>query len=119
MADNTPGSPQTMPLSGTGVAPAMVTPTSLEFGTVTGSPTGAPQTVVLKNNLPTTLTDFSYSTEVPFAASKCGTTLASKTGGTISVTFSPPTMGPARGTLSVSDSPNNSSRTVCLSGAGD
>ena len=121
VTDNAPGSPQTVPLSGTGVAQTTLTPTSLAFGDVKIGTTSAAKKVTLKNNLPTTLTGISYSTAAPFAVSTstCGTTLASKTSCTISVTFSPTTIGPASGTLNVTDSANNSPQTVSLSGTGD
>ena len=120
VADNAPGSPQTVPLSGTGVAQATVTPTSLAFGNVRVGTTSVAKKVTLRNNLPTTLTGISISTVGPFSVSgsTCTTTLASKTSCTISVTFSPTTIGPASGTLGVTDSANNSPQTVSLSGTG-
>jgi hypothetical protein len=121
VADNAPGSPQTVLLSGTGVAQATVTPTSLAFGSVRVGTTSAAKKVTLKNYLPTTLTGISYAVTGPFevSASTCGTTLASKASCTISVTFSPTTVGSASGTLNVTDSANNSPQAVSLGGTGD
>jgi type 1 fimbria pilin len=75
----------------------------------------------LRNNQPTALTGITYSTAPPFAisTSTCGTTLDSKKSCTISVTFSPTETGVATGTLTVTDSANDSPQTVTLSGTGD
>lgn len=115
------GSPQTVPLSGMGVAQATVTPTALTFPTTKVSKTSAPKNVVLKNNLPTTLTGISYSATGPFSISTttCTTTLASGKICTISVTFTPTETGKVSGTVDVSDSANNSPQRVSMSGTGD
>ncbi len=114
-------SPQTVTLSGTGIAQTTLTPTSLTFPETKVGDTSGAKNVTLKNNLPTSLTGMSYSTTGPFAvaASTCTTTLDSKKSCTISVTFSPTATDGASGTLTVSDSANNSPQTVSLSGSGD
>jgi hypothetical protein len=119
--DNASGSPQTVSLSGTGVAQATLTPASHTFPKTKVGDTSAAYKFTLENNLPTTLTGISYSTAAPFAvsASTCGTTLDSKKSCTISVTFSPTANGKATGTLSVSDSANDSPQTASLAGTGD
>ncbi|HEY3973038.1 MAG TPA: choice-of-anchor D domain-containing protein [Candidatus Sulfotelmatobacter sp.] len=121
VSDNAPGSPQTVPLSGTGIVQTTLTPSSLTFAKQKVGTTSAAKNVTLKNNLPTTLTGISYSAAAPFAVSTstCGTTLATKASCTISVTFSPTTTGIATGTLSVNDSADNSPQTVSLTGTGD
>jgi uncharacterized repeat protein (TIGR03803 family) len=120
IADNAPGSPQTVALSGTGVAQATVNPTSRTFPETKVGSTSAAKNVTLENNLPTTLSGISYKTAAPFAVSSstCGTTLASKTTCTISITFSPTAEGTANGTLTVRDSANDSPQTVSLTGTG-
>lgn len=120
VADNAPDSPQTAALSGTGVAQATVTPTSITFPNTRVGSTSKAKNVTLKNNLSTTLSGISYTTAAPFAVSgsTCGTTLPSKASCIISVTFSPTTSGQASGTLSVKDSANNSPQTVSLTGTG-
>ena len=119
--DNASGSPQTVPLSGTGVAQAALTPASYAFPKTKVGDTSAAHKFTLKNNLPTTLTGISYSIAAPFAVSTttCGTTLDSKGSCTISVTFSPTATGTAAGTLTVNDSANDSPQTASLSGTGD
>jgi hypothetical protein len=117
--DNASNNPQSVPLSGTGIAQATLMPASYDFGKIKVGNTSV-RKFTLVNNLPTTLTGISYSTAAPFAvsASTCGTTLNSKDSCTISVTFSPTETGTATGTLTVNDSANNSPQTVSLSGTG-
>jgi nucleoside-specific outer membrane channel protein Tsx len=119
--DNASGSPQTMSLSGTGVAQATLTPSSHTFPKTKVGSTSAPYNFTLRNNLSTTLTGISYSTAAPFAVStsSCSTTLDSKKSCTISVTFSPTVTGAAAGTLTVNDSANVSPQTARVSGTGD
>jgi trimeric autotransporter adhesin len=119
--DNATGSPQTVSVSGTGEVQASLTPASHTFPKTKVGDTSAAYKFTLKNNLPTTRTGISYSTTAPFAVSTstCGTTLDSKESCTISVTFSPTATGKATGTLSVSDSANNSPQTASLAGTGD
>lgn len=119
--DNATGSPQSVPLSGTGEAQATLTPASFTFNTTKVGRTSGAHAFKLKNNLPTTLTGISYSITGPFAVSSstCSTTLASKEFCEIDVTFSPTQTGPASGTLTVNDSANNSPQSANLSGTGD
>ncbi len=119
--DNASGNPQTVSLSGTGVAQATLTPSSYTFPKTKVGSTSTAKTFTLKNNLPTTLTGISYSTKAPFtvSTSTCTTTLNSKKSCTISVTFSPTVTGTKTGTLTVNDSANNSPQTSSLTGTGD
>lgn len=119
--DNAPGSPQTVPMSGTGVAQTVVTPTSLTFRKQKVGTTSPPKNVTLKNNLNTNLTGISYKATKPFSvsASTCGTTLASHSSCTISVVFTPTVIGEVTGTLTIKDSANNSPQIVNLTGTGD
>ena len=119
--DNASGSPQTVSLSGTGEAQATLTPASYTFKKTQVGKTSAAYKFTLKNNLSTTLTGISYSTAAPFAvsASTCGTTLDSKKSCTISLTFSPASEETFTGTLTVTDSANDSPQTSSLSGTGD
>jgi hypothetical protein len=119
--DNASTSPQTVPLSGTGEAQATLPPASYTFKETKVGDTSAAYKFTLKNNLPTTLTGISYSTAAPFtvSATTCGTTLDSNKSCTISVTFSPTSEETFTGTLTVTDSANNSPQTSTLSGTGD
>ena len=98
-----------------------MSPTSLTWIDEKVGKTSNPKNVILTNNLPTTLTGISWKATQPFAVSgsTCGTTLASKTNCTISVTFTPTVKGTVTGTLTVTDSANNSPQKVSLTGTGD
>ena len=119
--DNAPGSPQKVPMSGTGIAQTVVTPMSLTFAKQKAGTTSAAKKVTLKNNLDTNLTGISYIATKPFSvsASTCKTTLASNSSCTISVVFTPPVTGTVTGTLTIKGSANNSPQIVSLTGAGD
>ena len=118
--DNVPGSPQTVPMTGTGVPQASLMPSSLTYPRTKVGNTSAPKNVNLRNNLPTTLTGITFSTTGPFAVSSktCGTTLASGSTCSFSIVFKPTVTGPASGTFTVRDSANNSPQSTSLSGNG-
>jgi hypothetical protein len=120
ITDNADNSPQSVPLSGTGVLQATLTPTTATYATQAVGTTSAPKTFTLTNNLTITLTSIAISTTGDFAvsATACTTSLAPKSSCTISVTFSPTTTGKRTGQLSVSDSADNSPQTAALSGTG-
>jgi hypothetical protein len=110
-------------LSGTGVAQASVSPTSLTFSKQSVGTTSAAQTVTLRNNLLTTLTisSFTFNGADPgdFAQTNtCGGGPAAQSTCTISVTFKPVATGTRTATLNVNDSANNSPQTVSLTGTG-
>ena len=114
----------TSSLTGTGVAQATASPTSLTFPKQTVGTTSAPQNVTLKNNL---LTDLSISGltfagadsgDYAVSSTTCGSSLPSKTACTVSVTFTPTATGTQTALLNVSDSANNSPQAVSLTGTG-
>lgn len=119
--DNAPGSPQTVPMSGTGIAQTVVTPMSLKFTKQKVGTTSPPKKVTLRNNLDTNLTGISYAATKPFtvSGSTCGTTLGSDASCTISVMFTPTVTGTVTGKLTITDSANNSPQIVSLTGTGD
>jgi hypothetical protein len=121
ITDNAPNSPQTVPLSGTGVAQATLTPAT---GTYSARKVGTTspvklftltnkQSVALNNIASSTTGDFSISTTT------CTTSLAAKSKCTIGVTFTPTATGTRTGTLSVSDSASNSPQISTLTGTGN
>ena len=55
ITDNASNSPQTVPLSGTGIAPVTLTPTSATYAAQTVGTTSLPKTFTLKNNQSVTL----------------------------------------------------------------
>jgi len=120
LTDNANDSPQTVSLSGTGVLPATLTPVTAMYATQEVGTTSAAKTFTLTNNQTIALTSIAISTTGDFAvsATACTTSLAPRSKCTISVTFSPTTTGKRTGTLSVSDSADNSPQTATLSGMG-
>ena len=116
--DNATGSPQTVPLSGTGVVQASLTPASMTFANTAVGGTSAAKIFTLTNDLNASLNSISISTTGPFsvATTTCGSSLAQKTTCTISVVFKPTGSGATTGSLSVSDSANNSPQKSTLKG---
>src|SRR5271165_5957224 len=119
ITDNASNSPQTVSLTGTGIAQTTVSPASLSFGNQAEGTSSAAKTVKLTNNLPTALSISSIGVTGNFAQTNtCGTSLSGGTNCTISVTFTPTALGSQTGTLTISDSATNSPQTVPLTGNG-
>jgi hypothetical protein len=118
--DNAANSPQTVPLSGTGVEPATLTPASAVYAKQQVGTTSAAKTFTLTNNQPVDLTGIAISTTGHFAvsATTCAASLNAKAKCTISVTFSPTETGIQTGQLIVQDSASNNPQTSNLSGTG-
>jgi hypothetical protein len=124
VTDSANNSPQSVDLTGTGIVPMLVTPSSLTFAAQTVGTTSAAKIVTIKNNLPTTLTmsgnTFAGTNAGDFAqsATTCGTTLAAGAKCTVSITFAPTATGSRVAELDVVDSAITSPQTVALSGTG-
>ncbi len=120
LTDNASNSPQTVPLSGTGIAPVTLTPTSATYAAQTVGTTSLPKTFTLKNNQSVTLSSIVISTTGDFSVSTttCTTSLAAKTNCTIKVVFKPTATGTRTGKLSVTDSASNSPQSSNLTGTG-
>jgi uncharacterized repeat protein (TIGR03803 family) len=122
VTDNAAGSPQQVPLSGTGTT-AELTPTSVSFGSVKVGTTSAAKTVVLKNVGTTaiTITSITLAGLDPgdyAQTNSCASSLAASASCTISVTFKPSVTGARSAILKVTDSAAGSPQTVVLSGTG-
>jgi hypothetical protein len=122
VTDNATNSPQTVSLTGTGLAPVTLSPTTLAFGGETVGSTSAAKIVTMTSNLAEALT-FSFSASANYSAvaggaTPCGTSLAAKAHCTISVTFDPTTGGSLPGQLTISDTAFGSPQTVSLTGTG-
>ena len=125
--DNASGSPQSIPLSGTGAAPqpdVTLTPGSLTFPTTNQGSTSAAQTVTVTNSGTATL----HVTSVLLTGANpgdfglvSGCTGAYAVNGTcsISVTFSPQAAGQRLAGIVISDDAPDSPQTVQLSGTGN
>ena len=123
VSDNAADSPQTVTLTGVGVAQAVVSPKSLAFAAQSVGTTSAPKNVTLTNNLPTPLAvsgiTFTGANPGDFAETNtCGTSVPAKSKCTIAVTFKPAATGTRQATMNIADNALGSPQTVSLSGTG-
>jgi hypothetical protein len=125
VSDNAASSPQTVALSGTGLAvPALtLSPASLAFpATPVGSATEA-QTITLSNASTTTVTIDSIGLAGTnpgdfVAVNSCGATLGTGAKCSVYVAFTPTATGARSATLNVTDDASGSPQLVKLSGTG-
>ena len=120
VTDNAAGSPQTVSLTGTGLAPFVkLTPTSLTFSGQQVGTTSASQKVTLKNTGTAALTINSIAASGDFAQTNtCGSSVAINASCTITVTFTPTAEGTRTGSVSISDNASGSPQAVTLTGTG-
>jgi hypothetical protein len=121
LTDNSPSSPQTVALSGTGGVQAKLSPSTKTFP---AEPVGTSSPAVvftLANRQNVALTGITIATTGDFSVSAktCSTTLAATSSCTISVVFTPTAKGTRTGTLSVADSAVGSPQTSSLQGKGE
>ena len=118
VSDNSPGSPHTVSLTGTGVGPdAMLSAGTLNFSDQPVGTTSGPQIVTLTNDGSASMTIAGIQTIGGFAdTTKCGASLAAGMNCTISVTFQPTATGVNSGALTISDNAPGSPQTVTLIG---
>ena len=121
IASNAANSPLTVPLSGSGVPPALgVSPGSINFGNVTVG-NNSSQAVTLTNTGTGNLT-VSQATVSGAGFSISGLslplTLTARQTITFSATFAPTTAGSASGNVAITSNATNSPATVSLSGTG-
>ena len=124
-AGNTP-STATVTLSGTGVAPTVLSMTSLNFGNVAVGSKSAILTTLLRNSQtvalnisPLVLSGTGYALDPSTTCANPGTLAAGATCA-IAITLTPAVTGPQPGSLTISDNAGNmpSTATVTLSGTG-
>jgi len=120
IADSAAKSPQSLPLTGVGVLPAItLSPTSLTFPTQVVYTTSAAQVVTLKNASLGIATLKSITVTGPFGLTKsCGPYVNPGGGCTFSVTLKPKSIGALTGSLTVTDNSTNGPHTVTLTGTG-
>jgi len=120
ITDNATGSPQSLPFSGMGVLPAVVfSPSSLTFPNQVVFTTSKPKTITLMNSGLGVLNITSIAATGSFSQTNtCGTTVKAGASCKISVTFSPTTIGPLTGSITVTDNAPNSPQQVTLAGTG-
>ncbi|MGA2610996.1 MAG: SBBP repeat-containing protein [Terriglobia bacterium] len=124
LVDNAGDSPQSVSLTGTGVASApqaVVSPATMTFSPRWAGTSSAPQPVTLSNtgNAPLTITSIAMPPMFS-QTNNCGNSVAASGSCTINVTFGPVYIGPASGTLFITDNSNgvpNSTQSVSLNGA--
>ena len=124
--DNAPGSPQAVPVSGSGVTPTLsLSAPSLSFGNVAKGTSSAPQTLTIANTgvaglflgAPT----LTGANPGAFSFTKCTVPAAGiAAGGTcqIAVTFTPAALGAATATLNLVDYAAGAPQQIALSGTG-
>ena len=126
VADNAPGSPQTLVLNGTGVAPAPAitfSPTALTFPSVNQGTSTAPQTltVISSGNAALNISSVSLAGPNPSDFSftnNCTAPLAPGSNCAISLVFTPTAAGQRVANLMIADDATGSPQTVVLSGTG-
>ena len=127
VADNASGSPQSVTLSGIGTpAPApqaVLSPSSLSFGSQNTGTTFAAQTITLSNTGTAALSVGSIAiTGVSASAfsqtNTCGATLAANASCTISVAFTPQVVGAFTAAITVTDNASGSPQSASVSGTG-
>jgi hypothetical protein len=128
VTDDAGNSPQTLALSGAGILPATLSPSSVGFGSVAVGTTIAAKTVTLKNNSSSALSISSVLFGGPFAldASATSATTCPVAGGTlaagatcvIGLVYSPVATGANSGQITVIDSAGNSPQFTRLTGTG-
>jgi hypothetical protein len=120
LVDNSPSSPQTVALSGTGGPQAKLTPAAATFASEPVGVASPAKMFTLSNLQSVALTGISIATTGDFSVSTktCSTTLAAKSTCTISVVFTPTQTGKRTGQLQVSDSAIGSPQISNLTGTG-
>jgi len=124
ISDDGQGSPQTVPLSGSGAEPAItISPTSLNFGIQTLGMTSSPQGTTLTNSsqVPLIITSIQIigANIGDFAENNnCPSSLAPQNSCQVTVTFTPTATGPRTAAVRVVDNVLGSPQTVPLSGVG-
>jgi hypothetical protein len=116
------GITNTIPLSGTGVAPGPIlnpNPSTLSFaGTIVGN-TAASQTVTVTNSGTTAATVSGVTASGDFAqTNNCVATIAVGASCTVTVSFKPTTGGTRTGSVSITSNANNSPTAIALTGSG-
>ena len=126
IADNAGTSPQTISLTGTGVALAPIaslSSSSISFGNQSLGTTSSQQSVMLTNTGNASLTGITISVGGTNAGdfaetTACGTTLAASANCLINATFTPGATGARGASVSISDNASDSPQSVILTGAG-
>jgi hypothetical protein len=122
VADNAPGSPQSVPLTGTATV-VRVSPLGIFFGGQALGLASPPVAVTFTNEGTSMLTITSISLTGANSAdfsqtNNCGSSVGAGASCTINVTFTPTVLGPLSATVTIVDSDPGSPQAVALSGTG-
>jgi len=118
ITDNAVNSPQTVSLTGAGVASVSLSPSSLQYGNQVVGSTSPAQTITLINDQATSLNITSVTTSGPFAATTCPGSIPPSGTCVISVTFTPNAVYQLSGTLTVVNNASSSPQIATLRGIG-
>lgn len=120
-----PASPYSIPLSGVGVLPVSVSPSSIWFASQVVGTQAASRSVTVTNNQSVAVSFGTVSIggnnpgDFVQTGTTCGSTLSAKSSCTMSIAFAPSATGTRTATLAISDSPDpNSPYSIALSGSG-
>jgi hypothetical protein len=120
LTDNAANNPQSVALTGTGVAPVTLSASSIAFGTVLVGTNKVAAPVTLTNKMNVALTGITVAASgTGFTqVNTCGTSIAAGGTCTITATFTPTAAGAASGAVTITDSANNSPQSITLTGTG-
>ncbi len=122
IADSASNSPQTISLSGSGLASVSLSPASLDFGTIKVGSSSPVKTISVTNHEKTTVTFSSVqitgTDSGDFAQTDNCVSLVSGTNCSSNVTFTPLAKGSRTATLTLIDTATNSPQMAALSGTG-
>ncbi len=120
ITDNASGSPQSISLTGTGIAPVVnLNPTGLTFPSQMVNTTSAAQSVTLKNTGTALLTISNIAATGDFAQTNtCSGSVAVNATCAINVTFTPTATGTRTGSVKITDNASGSPQSISLSGLG-
>jgi len=115
------GSPLSVSVTGTGIAPVTVSPATLAFSTTLKVGTASNSKTVTINNKATVALTIQSIVASPAAYTEtntCGTSIAASSSCTVTVIFTPNVSGSIPGTLTITDGAVGSPQVVTMTGAG-
>jgi hypothetical protein len=120
VTDSASNSPQTANLTGNGIPPVTLSPTSLSFGRLPVGETSPAMTVTFTNNqnVAVNFNSILASGDFAVAGNTCGSSIGALASCTVGVTFKPSATGGREGILAFSDSAARRPQTVTLTGIG-
>jgi hypothetical protein len=119
--DDAPNSPQSVTLSGAGLAPVTLSAASLNFGAVLVKSSSTAPAVTLTNNQSVALSNISITVSGSAAFTEvntCGASIPALGQCKITVTFAPTAAGEQSATINIADSAANSPQTISVKGTG-